>query len=267
MQAMSVVSALADGCRRVLRAPMLIVGLWAAYVLVPSDVDVALADWHAAIIDASAIDPMPALVSVISDAGMWAHAALITFLLGGVMDRLARDRATASFGFFGASGLFFFRFLRLALVTVPACYALLIVIYPRLPGSPTINTIVLIVLLSALHLLFDYAKIRMVVEDRRSALGALAAASRFVRRNPLATIALAVLNGGLAAATWWLAASFTIGTTAAIYTSWLARALLRLVFIASALSLFQSRLAHTGYTARPVATWPDSPAAEAVIPQ
>jgi hypothetical protein len=87
-----------------------------------------------------------------------------------------------------------------------------------------------------------------------------------VRRNPLATVALAVLNGGFAIATWWLAASFTVGTTAAIYTYWLARALLRLVFIASGIALFQGRLAHAGYTARPIATWPDSPAADAVLP-
>ena len=267
MQAMSVVSALADGCRRVLRAPMVIAGLLVAHLLVPSDVDVALADLHAAIVDATAIDPMPALVSFISDTRMWAHATLMTFLLGGVMDRLARDRATASFGFFGASGMFFFRFLRLAVVAIPAYYALLVWLYPRLPGGPTLNTIVLIVLLSAMHLLFDYAKVRMVVEDRRSAFGALAAASRFVRRNLLAAIAVIVLNGALAAMTWWLAATFTIGTTAAIYTYWLARALLRLVFIGSAISLFQSRLAHAGYTARPVPTWPDSPAAEAVLPQ
>ena len=41
----------------------------------------------------------------------------------------------------------------------------------------------------------------------------------------------------------------------------------RLVFVASAISLFQSRLAHAGYTARPVLAWPDSPAADAVLPR
>ena len=35
------------------------------------------------------------------------------------------------------------------------------------------------------NLVFDYARIRLVVEDRRSALGALLASLRFVRRHPL----------------------------------------------------------------------------------
>jgi hypothetical protein len=37
------------------------------------------------------------------------------------------------------------------------------------------------------------------------------------------------------------------------------------VFWASETSLFQARLAHAGYVAAPVPTWPDSPAAEAIV--
>jgi hypothetical protein len=37
-----------------------------------------------------------------------------------------------------------------------------------------------------------------------------------------------------------------------------------LATLASGVSLFQARLAHAGYTAVPQATWPDSPAAEAI---
>jgi hypothetical protein len=263
---MSVLSAVGDGCRRVLRAPMLIGGLWLAYVLVPTDVDLALADLHAALIDVTAVDPMPALVSLISDSRMWMHAALVTFLLGGMMDRLARDRALASYGFFGASGMYFFRFLRLAVIAVPAYYVLLVWLYPRLPASQRINTVLLMTMLFGLHLVFDYAKVRIVVEDRRSAFGAIAAALRFIRRNVLVALTLSALNASLAGITWWLAASFVIGPTAAVYAYWAARALLRLVFMASTIALFQSRLAHAGYTARPLPAWPDSPAAEAVLP-
>jgi hypothetical protein len=264
---MPVVSAVADGCRRVLRAPLLIGGLWLIGLLVPTGVDLTLADIHAAVIDATAIDPMPSLITVIPSSHMWAHAALLTFLLGGVMDRLARDRATASFGFFGACGMFFFRFLRLAVLSVPLYYALLRWVYPRLPADEQMNSVIVLVLLSAVQLVFDYAKVRMVVEDRRGVFGAVAASLRFVRRNALAVLALSAINAGLAALTWWLGATSGIGTTAAIYAYWLARVLLRLVFIASAIALFQSRLAHAGYTARPVAAWPDSPGAEAVLPR
>jgi hypothetical protein len=107
----------------------------------------------------------------------------------------------------------------------------------------------------------------MVVEDRRSALGALTASLRFVRRNVGAALPLAAANVALAAATWWLAATFSIGLSAALYAYLLARALLRLIFAASLIALFQRRLAHAGYTARPQAMWPDSPAAEAVSPR
>jgi hypothetical protein len=37
-----------------------------------------------------------------------------------------------------------------------------------------------------------------------------------------------------------------------------------LVWLASAVALFQDRLAHAGYTAAPPLTWPESPAAEAI---
>ena len=40
------------------------------------------------------------------------------------------------------------------------------------------------------------------------------------------------------------------------------RVVVRLLFAASQIALFQSRLAHAGYTARASARWPDSAAAE-----
>jgi hypothetical protein len=45
------------------------------------------------------------------------------------------------------------------------------------------------------------------------------------------------------------------------------RVIVRLQFVASQTALFQSRLAHAGYVARPVPKWPDSPAAEAIGPR
>jgi hypothetical protein len=192
---------------------------------------------------------------------------VLTFLFGGIVDRLARDRRVASFGFFGACGMFFFRLLRLAAVSTPIYAFLLFWIYPRLPGGRPTDILLFVALLLSVHLIFDYAKVRMVVEDRRSAVGALAAGIRFVRRNLVAALGLCVVNGVLAGVTWWVAATFSIGATLAVYAYLLARALLRLIFMASLVSLFQSRLAHAGYTARRIATWPDSPAADAVLPR
>jgi hypothetical protein len=264
---MSVLASIADGCQRVLRAPALVAGLWLTYVFVPAPLDAAPGDLLMALIDAGAIDPMPALLGVVGGRDMLTHAVLVTFLLGGVIDRLARDRATATFGFFGAAGMFFFRFVRLSLIAVPLYAGVLLWVYPSLPAGRPVSHVIFGLLIIILHVLFDFARVRMVVEDRRSAIGALVSALRFVRRNAGATLTLSLVNGALAAATWWLAATFAIGATAAIYPYLLARALLRLIFIGSATSLFQRRLAHAGYAARPLRRWPDSPAAEAVLPR
>ena len=265
---MSVLAALADGCQRVLRAPVVILGIWLAVVAVPSPVLLDVVDVYVALIDASAMDPTAAVLSLIwSNADTLAHAAVWTFLLGGIMDRLARNRATASFGFFGACGVFFFRFLRLSLIATPIYLSLFLVVYPAIPATALPSYVFLAPVVILLHVIFDYAKVRMVVEDRRSAVGGIAAAWRFVRRNPLPVLAVAVVNTAIASATWWLAANFSIGVTAAVYAYALARVLLRLIFAASQIALFQSRLAHAGYTARPIATWPESPAAEAILPR
>ena len=45
------------------------------------------------------------------------------------------------------------------------------------------------------------------------------------------------------------------------------RVIVRLQFAASQTALFQGRLAHAGYVARPIPKWPDSPAAEALGPR
>jgi hypothetical protein len=131
-------------------------------------------------------------------------------------------------------------------------------------------------LLAAANVIFDYAKVRAVVEDRRSALGALAAALHFVRRNAAAAIGVYALNVVLFGLTlavyaalapraggtgWMMWVGFAIGQ---MYV--LLRLCVKLIFWASETSLFQSRLAHAGYVATPAPAWPDSPTAEALRP-
>ena len=47
------------------------------------------------------------------------------------------------------------------------------------------------------NIIFDYAKVRAVVEDRRSMIGAIVAGARFARRNAAAVAALYLLTGSL----------------------------------------------------------------------
>lgn len=264
---MTVLSAVHDGWRRTLRAPALVGGLWVVYLAVPSPVLVDVADAQVAMSEAGAVDPVPALLSLVFSApGALAHAALFTFLLGGILDRLARDRATGSYGFFGASGMYFFRFLRLDAIALPIQLALLTWVLPLLPGGEVPGWLWLMPPVVAVNLIFDYAKVRMVVEDRRSALGSVAAALRFVVRNIAAVAVVWLLFAGLLAGAWYLAAAYS-NSFAAVALFSLARAALRPAFAAAQISLFQGRLAHAGYTARPLQVWPESAAAEAIRPQ
>ncbi len=215
-----------------------------------------------------------------------------TFLIGGVLDRLARNRKTRSNGFFSASGVFFFRFLRLALLMM-IVYGLLFsyvhtwlfgMVYPRLIRNLTIERTAFLLrfglyglfgaLLIAINLIFDYAKIRAVVEDRHSMLGAVAAAMRFVRRRPWQTVSLYSLNGLLFAAVLLLYAIVAPGAGTVGVSMWiafligqlylLARLCVKIVYYASQTAYFQGELAHVGYTAAPQPLWPESPAAEAI---
>ncbi len=223
-----------------------------------------------------------------------ANVLLSIFLMGGVLDRLARDRRTGSYGFFSACGMYFFRFLRLGAVAGVVYYVLFAGLhdwlfdglFQAMTRDLTVERTALFyrvllylafaTVLVLVNVYFDYAKIRMVVEDRRSVVGALAASARFVGRNPGAVFGLYLLDtlvfltvvalyalvapgaaGGVAA---WV--GFLVGQVYIVL-----RVCVRLLFGATQIALFQSRLAHARYTAAPISVWPDSPAADAISPR
>jgi hypothetical protein len=215
-----------------------------------------------------------------------------TFLAGGVLDRYARQRRTRAHGFFAACGVYFFRYLRLAVMAGIYYWWLFDfahpwvfdVWYPRLTRDLSVEREVFAIrltlyagfglLLLAGNLVFDYAKIRAVVEDRRSMLGALSAALRFIVHRPGRTLGLYVMNTlvfVLMLAVWSMLAPGAGGGGWAIWLTFaagqiylLVRLLLKLHFLASQTALFQASLAHAAYTAAPEPVWPDSPAAETI---
>jgi hypothetical protein len=221
-----------------------------------------------------------------------AYLLVWTFLSGGILDRYARQRPTRTYGFFGASGACFWRLLRLGLIAA-AVYGLLFAYvhrwllddaYGRLTRDLAVERTAFIwravlyaafgALLVAVNVTFDYAKIRLVVEDRRSALGALRAAVAFVARHADRVIALYAVNALaflLVVSAWALMAPgaggagwMIWGTFAGTQVYLLARLVLKLQFMASQTALFQASLAHAGYTAAPPPVWPESPAAESI---
>lgn len=263
-QAVAAMHTIRDGARRVNGAPAVLAGMWiltiavtleAAYALDIHPVWNAVDLVHAVVAqpgDGAALTLYTRPGSVGAAAAAWVIIWL--FLAGGILDRYARDRATRAFGFFGACGGLFPRFFRLAVIQT-LIYAVVVrsIVVPRASIAAFV----------AIGLVFDYAKVRLVVEDRRSAVGAIGAAVAFLKRNLVSAALMYAIELVLLVV---VAAAFrSIGggewnATAIVYVG--ARLWTRLLFWASETALFQSRLAHAGYVARPEAVWPDAPVAE-----
>jgi hypothetical protein len=237
--------------------------------------------------DAAAPDPTIVIFLAV-------HLLASAFLLGGTLDRLARDRTLGPAGFFAACGGCWFRLLRLGVLAAVAYWVLFAWLHPllfdRIYGWLTRDLTVertafifraalyavFAALLVLVNLVVDYAKIRLIVEDRLSATGAVGAAVRFIRRQPGAALGLYALNTVVflvVLAIYLLTAGLGTGGIATALALALGqfyivlRVIARLTFAASQIAFFQSRLAHAGYTARPLPVWPESAAAEAIRPE
>ncbi|MGE3404826.1 MAG: hypothetical protein AB7K63_19730 [Vicinamibacterales bacterium] len=214
------------------------------------------------------------------------------FLSGGILDRYARQRPTRAHGFFAACGVYFFRFLRLGIIAGLAYWLLftyagewliadLFADINRDLGSERTAMLwafalygTLGLLLLIVNLVIDYAKVRAVVEDRRSMLFALIAAIGFIARNPGRVIGLYALNALaflLLLAVWMLVAPGAGGAGAGMWMGFfagqlylLARLAMKLQFLASQTALFQHSLAHAGYVASGSPAWPEAPIVEGV---
>jgi hypothetical protein len=236
------------------------------------------------------LDNAPQPIVIAGIAGLYFGGWI--FLAGGILDRYARDRRTGAGGFFAACGVFFFRFLRLAVAMAIVYGWFFQVLHPWLFGrvftqltreltverTAFFVRLVLYVLfaggLAACTVVFDYAKIRAVVEDRRSMTGAALAGIRFIRGNMASVAALYAIDALLFALVLALYGVAAPGAGGAGWKSWLAFSLgqgyvlarlwVKLVFWASETALFQDRLAHAGYVASPAPVWPESPMAEAI---
>jgi hypothetical protein len=237
---------------------------------------------------AGLLDNLPMAATVAGATAAW--MIVWSFLSGGVLDRYARQRPTRSHGFFAACGTHFWRFLRLG-VLAWLCYGLLYWLihpwlfdnlYPWLTRDLTVERtaflirlvlyLVFGVMLIACNLVFDYARIRTVVEDRHSAIGSLVAGARFVGRHPQA-VRLYLLNGlvflllvvAYALLSPGAPGGFAIWVALAIGQLYiLLRHYVKLLFYASQIAYFQGALAHASYAAGPQVEWPDSPSAELI---
>jgi hypothetical protein len=236
------------------------------------------------------MDARPQALAITGAAGV--YLLLWTFLAGGIIDRYARNRPIRTAAFFAACGVYFFRFLRLAVIAAvgylflfgPFHRWLFDAFYQWATREWTVERNAFFlrlalygvfgVALVSFNLWLDYAKVRAVVEDRRSMIGALLAACRFIRRNPARAVGLYLVDSALFLVVVALYAACAPGAGGTGWTMWagflvseayvLARLWVKLVFWASETSLFQALLAHADYVAAPLPVWPESPSAEAI---
>src|SRR5690349_5147732 len=139
------------------------------------------------------------------------YLAAWLFVSGGILDRYARGRGIGAYGFFAASGTFFLRFLRLGLIAALVYWLLFTRVHEWLFDRYTNATrdvaiertvfywrlmmyAIFTALLALTTVVFDYAKVRTVVEDRRSMAGALIAGIRFMVHHPRRVLAVYLLN-------------------------------------------------------------------------
>jgi hypothetical protein len=236
------------------------------------------------------LDNLPLATTIAGATAAW--LVIWSFLSGGVLDRYARGRPTRAHGFFAACGVHFWRFVRLG-VLAWVTYGLLFHYGHRwilrtgfdwltrdVASEPMAFAIrlgcygVFGSLLIACNIVFDYSRVRIVVEDRRSAVAALVAGARFVARNAPAAVGLYAMTSLVFLAIVLVYAVTAPGAPGSGLSAWavlafgelyiLARHYLKLLFYASETALFQGALAHAAYTAAPSVVWPDSPAAESI---
>ena len=213
-------------------------------------------------------------------AALAVYVAAWLFITGGIIDRYARGRRVGASGFFAASGTFFFRFLRLGVAAAAAYWFLFAYVHEWLFTKWYVNVTrdvpfertvfswrvlmyaIFAALLALTTTVFDYAKLRAVVEDRRSMAGALIAAARFIVRHPARVAGLYLLNAVsflVVVALWAVVAPGAGGAGASMWAGVLAsqcyilaRLVVKLQFLASETALFQRSLAHWGYSAAPL---------------
>jgi len=290
-----------DGWARVWRAPGILLLLAGAAILLTAVGLDGTPSEHPPVLDvfeplgtalmggtlAAALDASDVAGRIGGESAPWLLWLLV--VVGGVMDRYARQRPLDARTFWGVSGELAFRLIRLSAiggalfsVLTGALVLVLDAIAVRLLGAagPDRSDAVPLALelglrlpyLAAALALFaatDAGRVRMVVERRRSALFAFTAGARFAWRHRATVVLLYAALFGTACVPWGLISAAELWLEPGVGLARLLDAVqvgaaitAALVSAAAATSLFQAALAHASYVAPPRLVWPDSPAIE-----
>lgn len=228
----------------------------------------AVMDNTSALADRSSRAPVVVIGGVI-------YVLLLWFLTPGLIQRLAADRPLGAQAFLGRCGGSAMRMLRLSAVAT-LTYALLFGsvhtwlfdnVFDTLTHDTTVERtaffirlglyVAFFAVVAAVNLVFDFAKVRMIVEDRHSVLSSVNASLRFVGSRPAAALGVYALN--LALLLLVLAAYFLVapGAGTAGWTMWTgfavsqayiaARIATKLAFWASEAAALQGAFACPGF--------------------
>jgi hypothetical protein len=139
-------------------------------------------------------------------------AGVIWFLSPGIICRLAVDTPLGAGPILGIAGTFGFRMAKLGVVAAAAYGALFMSVhawlfddvFDRMTREVTVERtafflrltlyVLFFLLVAAVNAVFDFARVRTVVEDRRSTGAAIAAAARFIRNNARTACGVYLLN-------------------------------------------------------------------------
>ena len=200
---------------------------------------------------------------------------------GGILHRYAQNRPMRAGAFQRACGTFFFRLLRLHLLSALILGGSLYVAELMMFNQINLGVMLGFGALFGLGYIFcdvvlDYAKIRTVGEDRRSMVFAITAGFRFVVRRPGELVRLYLLDATIGfigfgsfalgyyypvpvGLPWLLVLLLLVALGFVVVLGWVP-----LLFLSTQTAFFQDELAFPGYTAGASVGPPDSPITEVV---
>ena len=209
-----------------------------------------------------------------------AYSIIRAWWTGGILHRYAQNRPMRDGAFHRACGTFFFRLLRLHLLSALILGSSLYVAEWMMFHQINLGVMLGFGSLFGLGYIFcdvvlDYAKIRTVVEDRRSMVFAITAGFRFVVRRPGAVVRLYLLDATIGfigfgsfvlvnyslvpVGLHWLLVLLIVALGMVVVAGWVP-----LLFLSTQTAFFQDELAYPGYTAGSGVSPPDLPVTEVV---
>jgi len=245
---MSITPAFRDGLRRVLSSPALMVLLAVLFLI---GVTVVLFSLE--------LDEAPYVFEIVV-----VYSIIRAWCTGGLLHRYAQNRPMRAGAFQRACGTFFFRLLRLHLLSALILGGCL---YVWLYYQFDYYLVLLGLGYIFCDIVLDYAKIRTVVEDRRSMVFAVTAGFRFAVRRPGAVVGLYLLNAAIPVIVLgieWYVSRAELEPVALFAVSIVLLAWFPLLFLSTQTAFFQDELAYPGYTAGSGVNPPDLPVTEVV---